>query len=92
MLSGADFSIWTHLKSGRHGEDKIIVGNRFDADSIFLNHHLSSFDHGSDGVTLLELEFIGTSPCDGTLDEVLTDAHDYVSHDIAQVNFFDLPA
>jgi hypothetical protein len=37
--------------------------------SVLLNHHLSSFDHGGDGVALLELEFVKRPTQDATLGE-----------------------
>jgi hypothetical protein len=59
---------------------------------ILLNHYLCGFDNNCDGVTLLELEFVGAAAGDGTLDKIVSDANDYVGHDIAELNFFDLTA
>ena len=60
--------------------------------SVLLNHHFGSFDDSGDGVTLLELEFVGAATRDDTLNKILPDTNHYVSHDIAQLNFFDFTA
>ena len=60
--------------------------------SVLLNHHLGSFDHSGDGVTLLELEFVCAAAGDGTLNELVPDPNDHMGHDIAQLNFFDFPS
>jgi len=59
--------------------------------SVLLNHYFGGFDHSCDGVALLELEFVGTTAGDGTLDEIVPDPNDDMGHDIAQLNFFDFP-
>jgi hypothetical protein len=58
--------------------------------SILLNHHFGSFDYGRDRVTVLQLQFLGTAAGNGAFDEIVTDSHGHVGHDITQLNFFDL--
>jgi hypothetical protein len=57
--------------------------------SVFLDHDLGSFDHSSHGVTLFELEFVGAAAGDGALDKVVADPNDHMSHDVAELKFFD---
>ena len=73
---------------GAAGDDSEDCG-RAVSRSVFLNHDLSRFDHRADGITLLELEFVGAAPGDGTLDEVVADPNDNMGHNIAELNFFD---
>lgn len=58
-------------------------------ESVLLNHHFGGFDNSGDGIALLELEFVSAAAGDGTLNETVADTDDHVSHDIAQLNFFD---
>jgi hypothetical protein len=57
-----------------------------------LNHHLSGFDDGGDGVTFVELEFVSTAARDDALNEILPDPNDNMSHDIAELNLFNCSA
>jgi hypothetical protein len=57
-----------------------------------LNHHLSGFDDGGDGVTFVELEFVSTAARDDALNEILPDPNDNISHDIAELNLFNCSA
>jgi hypothetical protein len=57
--------------------------------SIFLNHDLGSFDASGDGIALLQLKFVGAATCASTLDPILSDANNHMSHRVAQPNFFD---
>lgn len=60
--------------------------------SILLDHYFGGLDNCGDGIALSELEFVGATPGDGTLKEIVTDPHDHMGHDIAQLNFFDFAA
>jgi hypothetical protein len=57
-----------------------------------FDHDFGSFDDSGDGVALLELEFVRAAACDGTLDEIVSNPNCDVGHDIAQLDFLDLPA
>ena len=59
--------------------------------SVFLNHHFGGFDNGRYGITLLELEFVSATSGDRTLNQIVADTDGDMGHDIAQLNFFDLP-
>jgi hypothetical protein len=56
--------------------------------SIFLNHDFGGLDYSGDGIALFELEFVGAAAGDRTLNQIVSDSHDHVSHNIAQFNFF----
>lgn len=58
--------------------------------SILLNHDFGSLDDGDDGITLLEFEFVSAAACDRALDQILADPDDHMSHDVAQLKFFNL--
>jgi hypothetical protein len=73
---------------GQAGDDAKDCGRAVKR-SVLLNHHLGGFDHSRDRVALLELEFVGAAACDGTLNEIVSDPHDHVGHDIAELDFFD---
>jgi hypothetical protein len=57
--------------------------------SVLLNHYLGRFDHGGDSVAFFELKFVSTAASNCTLNQVIADSYDHVSHDVAQLNFFD---
>ena len=57
--------------------------------SVLLNHYLGRFDDGRDSVAFLELKFVGTAASNRALNQVIADSYDHVSHDVAQLNFFD---
>lgn len=60
--------------------------------SIFLNHHLGSFHHRSNGVALFEFEFIGAAARDRALDQIVSDSNRDEGHHVAQLNLFDYSA
>jgi len=60
--------------------------------SIFLNHYLGSFHHGSDGVAFFELELIGAASRDRALDQIVSDSNRDEGHHVAQLNLFDYSA
>ena len=74
---------------GKAGDDVKDRGRAVRWFSVLLNHDFGSFDHGADGVALLEFEFVGAAAGDCALNQVLSDANHHVSHDIAELNFFD---
>ena len=45
--------------------------------SILLDHYFGGLDNCGDGIALSELEFVGATPGDGTLKEIVTDPHDH---------------
>jgi hypothetical protein len=57
--------------------------------SVLLDHDLGRFDHGGDGIAVLELELVGATASDGALNEVVPDPNHDMGHDVAQLNFFD---
>jgi len=50
------------------------------AGSVFLNHHLGSFDDSGNGVAFLEFEFVGAAAGDDTLNDVVPDSNDHMGH------------
>lgn len=58
-------------------------------DSVLLNHYLGCFDDGKHSVTLLESQLVSTTARDGAFDQVVSDTHNYVRHNITQLDFFD---
>lgn len=60
--------------------------------SILLNHYFRGLHDGTDRVANLELQLVGTTPCDGALDEIVTHAHHDMGHDVAQLDFLDFSA
>jgi hypothetical protein len=75
---------------GKAGNDVKNCGRAL-RESVLLNHDFGGLDHCRDGIALLELEFVGATTGDGTLNKIVTDPHDHMGHDIAQLNFFNLP-
>ena len=56
-------------------------------ESIFLNHDLGRFHHGSHDVTLLELQFVGAPTGDGAFDQVVSYSNHHMTHNVAQLDF-----
>lgn len=56
--------------------------------SVLLNHHLGRFYNRSDGIALLQFEFVSTTTRDGTLDKVVANTDNDMGHDVAKLNLF----
>jgi len=56
---------------------------------ILLNHYFCGLNNSKDRVALLELQVVGTAPCDRALNEIVTHPDDHMGHDITQLDFFD---
>jgi hypothetical protein len=57
--------------------------------SIFEKHDFGGFDYGGNLVADFEFHFFGAATSDDAFDEILADADDDVSHDAAELEFFD---
>jgi hypothetical protein len=57
--------------------------------SVFEKHDFGGFDYGGNFVADFEFHFFGAATGDDAFDEVLPDADDDVSHDAAELEFFD---
>lgn len=57
--------------------------------SVLLNHHFRRLNNSNHGVSLFEFQLIGTSPRDGAFNEVVSDTHDDMGHDVTEFHFLD---
>jgi hypothetical protein len=57
--------------------------------SVFEKHDFGGFDYGGNFVADFEFHFLGAATGNDAFDEVLPDADDDVSHDAAELEFFD---
>ena len=53
-----------------------------------MDHYLGRFDDGNDGISLLELEFVGATASDDAFDQVVPNTNHDMSHNVAELNFF----
>jgi hypothetical protein len=57
--------------------------------SILLNHYFCGFNNSKHRVAFLELQVVGTAPCNGALNEIVSHPDDHMGHDITQLDLFD---
>jgi len=57
--------------------------------SVFLDHDLGGFHDYFYGIALFQGEILGAVACDDAFNEIVADADDHVSEDIADLNFLD---
>lgn len=53
---------------------------------VFLKHDFGRLDDNRYGVSLLQLEFFGTSPGNDAFDYIFPDANYNVGHDLTEMN------
>jgi hypothetical protein len=57
---------------------------------VFFEHDFGGFDYGFYGVADFEFHIFGAASGDDAFNEVIAYAHDHMSHDSAQLKFFNL--